>query len=124
MVLSSGHHFLFLLLLPLLVEGFLVIGKEAVNLLVRILLDGAAGAAVGTGVAGGVMKEAVHDDIAVDEDDLHLQDLVLIELELFFQHFQLADGPFGSRVFGDAGWLLLLRGIGVDGLGVHQAVYR
>ena len=121
-LLFSGHHFLFLLLFPLLVEGFLAVGEEAVDLLVRVLLDGAAGTSISTAVAGGIMEEAVHDDVAVDEDDLHLKDLIFIELELFFQHFKLADGSFGGRVFWEAGLLLLL-GIGVDGLGVHQVMY-
>lgn len=73
----------------------MVVGKDGVDLLIRVLLDGAAGTAVGTAVAGWIMREAVHGDVTVDEDDLELKDLILIEVELFFHHPELADGAFG-----------------------------
>lgn len=44
-------------------------------------------------------RNAVHGDVAIDEDDLKLKDLVLIEAEPVFEGFELADGAFGSRVF-------------------------
>lgn len=78
--------------------GFLVIGEEGVDLLVGVLLDGAAGAVVGTAVAGGVILYAVHGHVAVDEDDLKLKDLILVKVEMFFQLPELADGSFGSGV--------------------------
>lgn len=81
----------------------MIVGEDRVDLLVRILLDGAAGAVVGFAVAGGLVAEAIHGYVAVDQDDLELEDLVLVEVELFFQHFQLMDGPLGSRVFGGLG---------------------
>ena len=102
----------------LLVEGFLVIGEEGVDLLIRVLLNGAAGLAV----AGWVMLDAVHGDVAVDENDLELKDLILIEVELFFQYFQLVGGAFGSRVFGPAGFLG--GGIGIGVLGIYQGRKR
>ena len=101
----------------LLVEGFLVIGEEGVDLLIRVLLNGAAGLAVGVPT-----RDAVHGDVAVDENDLELKDLILIEVELFFQYFQLMGGAFGGRVFGPAG--LLDGGIGVGSLGICQGRKR
>ena len=122
---------LFLLLFPLLIEGLLVVGEEGVDLLIGVLLDGAAGLAVcaakvgraprvrGCGRSDGVpTREAIHGDVAVDKDHLKLKDLILIEVELFFQHFQLSDGAFGSRVFRAAG--CLGGGIGIGCLRIYQ----
>ena len=104
-------------LFPLCVEGFLVIGEEGVDLLIRVLLNGAAGLAVGVPT-----RDAVHGDVAVDENDLELKDLILIEVELFFQYFQLVGGAFGGRVFRPAGFLG--GGIGIGGLGLYQGRKR
>lgn len=100
MHLPSQLHFFFLFLFPLLVEGLLVIGEDSVDLLVGVLLDGAAGTTVGTmevgrapraggrGRSDGLpTRNAVHGDVAIDEDDLKLKDLVLIEVEPFFEGF-------------------------------------
>jgi len=89
-----------LFLFPLLVEGLLVIGEDSVDLLVGVLLDGATGTIVGTAEVGRApraggrsrsdglpTRNAVHGDVAIDEDDLELKDLVLIEVEPFFEGF-------------------------------------
>ena len=111
-------HTLFLTGFPLLVKRFLVVGEEGVDLLVRILLDRAAGGVIGPTVAGGVILNAVHGDVAVDKDHLELKDLVFIEVELFFHHPELAHGPFGGGIF--RGFGLLGGSIGVGILGNHQ----
>lgn len=100
-------------LLPLLVKGLLIGGEEGIYLLICVLVDTAAGVAIGMAVAGGVIAETVEGDIALDEDHLHLSYLVFCEVQLLLQHFQLADGLFGGVGFfwGGAG--------GVDGLGVE-----
>lgn len=90
----------------------MIIGEDSVDLLVGVLLDGTAGTVVGTaevGCAPGAggrgrsdglpTRNAVHGDVAIDEDDLKLKNLVLIEAEPVFEGFELADGAFGSRVF-------------------------
>lgn len=86
--------------LPLLVKGLLIGGEEGIYLLIGVVVDAAAGVAVGAAVAGGVIAEAVEGDIALDEDHLHLSHLVFGEVQLLLQHFQLADGLFvGVRFF-------------------------
>lgn len=112
-----------LLLFPLLIESLLIVGEDGVDLLVRILLNGTAGLTVAALVAGGVVEEAVHDDIAVDEDHLELKHLILIEIKRTGQRFELPDGSFGGGVFGGAGLLMrLLGGIRIDGLGFYQGM--
>jgi hypothetical protein len=74
-----------LLLFPLLVEGFLIRGQKGVYLLVRVLVDLAAGAAVlaAIGIASGgigALADAVEGDVAVNKDHLHLSDLVFAEI--------------------------------------------
>jgi hypothetical protein len=111
--------FINLLLFPLLIEGLLVVCEDGVDLLVRILLNGAAGLAIAALVAGGVVEEAIHDDIAVDEDHLELKHLILIEVQRTGQRFQLPGGSFGGGVFGGTGLLLRLPGcIRIDGFNV------
>jgi len=94
--------------LPLGVERFLLIGEEGVYLLVGVAVDFAFGATVG----GGGIAEAVEGDVAVDEDDLHLGDLVVREIQLLLQHFELMDGLFGGV------WFFVPGVGGVGGLGV------
>jgi hypothetical protein len=60
----------------------LVCGEEGIYLLIGVLVDPAAGAAVGAAVAGWVIAEAVEGDVALDEDHLHLRDLVFGEVQL------------------------------------------
>jgi len=91
----------------------LVGGKEGIYLLIGVLVDPAAGAAIGAAVAGGVIADAVEGDIALDEDHLHLSDLVFGEVQLLLQCFQLVDGLFGGI------GLFRLRSGGVGGLGVE-----
>ena len=92
--LASLHHFLFLLSFPLLVELFLLIGEQGHDLVVGILEYGPAGAVVCSLVAGWVIAEAVHGDGLGDKDDLDLKHLILCEVELVFEHPQLAGGSF------------------------------
>ena len=92
-----------LILFPLLVERFLVVCKQGLDLLVGLLVDGAAVAGVGAVVAGGVFPCAVDGDVAVDEDHLELEDLVLVEVELVFEGFELFCGLLGGRGFGSDG---------------------
>ena len=70
---------------PLLVQRPLVVGEQGIDLPVGLLQDGAAGMVIGAAVAGGIVSEAVHGDIAVDEDHLKLEDLVLGQMELFLE---------------------------------------
>ena len=111
--LFSLQGFFALFLFPLLVQGALLIGEHGVDLSVGVLLDGAAGAVIGSAVVGGIFSDAVHGDVPVDEDDLELKDLILRELEPFFHCFELTGRAFGSRAF----WTGLGQG-GILGLGL------
>ena len=90
----------------------MIIGEDSVDLLVGVLLDGATRAIVGTAEVGRApraggrgrsdglpTRNAVHGDVAIDEDDLKLKDLILIKVKPFFEGFELADGAFGCGVF-------------------------
>jgi len=72
-------------LFPLLVEGFLIVRQQAIDLLVGRLHDPPAGAGFTVVVGGGIVPKAIHGDIAVDQDDLELQDLVLRQVQLLFE---------------------------------------
>lgn len=82
-----GPVFCPLFLLPLLVDGFLFIGEEGAYPGVRTPSDFPAGTAVDTAVSGGVALDTIQGDVAVDEDHLELEHLVLGEMELFFESF-------------------------------------
>jgi hypothetical protein len=113
-VLAFLYHFLSLLFLPLLVDRFLLVGEQGHDLAVGILLYSAAGAAVGVGVAGWVVLEAVHGDCLGDEDDLELKYLILCEVELIFEQSQLPGGPFRRVGFFKPGLEGSIRCLGVD----------
>lgn len=82
-----------MLFLPLRIERALVGGEQVIYFLIGVAVDFAADAAFGAaiiGIASGRMialPQAVEDNISVDEDDLHLGDLVFGQIQLLLQHF-------------------------------------
>ena len=102
-----------LLLFPLHVERSLVIGKHGIDLPIGLLLYTPAGVIFGAVVTGGVVSDTIQGDVPVDEDHLELEDLVLCEMQLFFETFELFCGLLGGSGFGFTG-----QG-GIDGLGMR-----
>ena len=113
---TSFHCLISLVLFPLLIQRPLIIGKQGIDLPVSALHDSPADAGFCATVTRGVIPKAIHGDIAVDEDYLELEDLILAQMELFFQVVQLAGGLPGRGGFALFG---LWQG-GVGGLGMGQ----
>jgi len=93
-----------LFLFPLLVQRPLVIGEQGIDLPVGALLDGPAATGFVVAVARRVVAKTIDGDVPVDEDHLQLEDLVLCQMELFFEIFHLAGGLPGRGNFLLCGW--------------------
>jgi len=111
-----------LFLFPLRVGNLLVGGQQGVDLAVGILGDSAAGLVIGLFVGGGIGAEAVQCYVKVKQGHAELDDLVLVEVELFLKHSELAGGPDGRRndLLSGGGGIAGV-GSGVAGLGIAGA---
>ena len=69
-----------MLLLPLLVKGLLIRGEQRSYLSICVVIDLAAGAAFGAGIARGIIAKTIEGDVPGDEDHLHLGNLVFGEI--------------------------------------------
>lgn len=89
--------FQLLFLFPLCVSYLLIGCQYRINLAIGVLVDGAAGLVIGFLVGGRVGAEAVQSYVKTKQDRAKLDDLVLVEVELFLEHGQLAGSPLGRR---------------------------
>jgi hypothetical protein len=89
--------FQLLLLFPLCVSYLLIGRQHCINLAVGVLVDGAAGLVIGLLVGGGVGAEAVLSYVQAKKDHAELDDLVLVKVELFLEHGELAGSSLGRR---------------------------
>lgn len=65
------------LLFPLLVQGPLIVGEHGIDLPISVLHDTAACGGLRVAVTGRVVAGTIQSDVAVDEDHLELEYLIL-----------------------------------------------
>ena len=103
-----------LFLFPEDVLHLLVIIELGIDAYVGVVPDRVAGDAIGFGVAGGMVADAIQFDILLEQNGIEGDDLFLGKVEHSFLHsFQLVDGPLSGQ-----GRLVDGGGVGNAGLGV------